>query len=158
MLEAGIEVFAEYGYHATKTADIAKLAGISQPYVYALFDDKKALFLACLKLSRERIQHAFNEAWEPGGTPRETLAALGRNYRKLLDDTASRRCQLQGFAASADPEIREAVRRGFMEMSDMIMELTGADRPTVARFMAAGQLLNLGSVLDLPSEYIEMPL
>lgn len=59
VLEAGISVFAEFGYHATKTADIARRAGISQPYIYALFDDKKALFLACLQRSREQIRDAF---------------------------------------------------------------------------------------------------
>ncbi|WP_165978067.1 TetR/AcrR family transcriptional regulator [Actinomadura darangshiensis] len=156
VLEAGISVFAEYGFHATKTADIAKRAGISQPYIYALFDDKKALFLACLQRSRQQIRDAFAASWVPGGTPEETLAVLGDNYRKLLGDTDARRCQLQGYAASADPEIREFMRRGFIEVSDMLMKRTGADHATVARFMAAGNLLNLGAVLGLPPEYTDM--
>jgi AcrR family transcriptional regulator len=156
VLEAGVSVFAEFGYHATKTADIAKRAGISQPYIYALFDDKKALFLACLRRSREQIRDGFAKSWVQGGTPEETLAVLGRNYRRFLTDTDARRCQLQGYAASADPEIREFMRRGFMEVSDMLMKLTGADHATVARFMAAGNLLNLGAVLDLPPEYTDM--
>lgn len=153
VLEAGISVFAEFGYHATKTADIAKRAGISQPYVYALFDDKKALFLACLQRVREQIRDAFTEAWRPGGTPEESLARLGANYRKVLVNPDAPRCQLQGHAASADPEIRAFMRRGFMEAFDGVMQMTGADRATVARFMAAGQLLNLGTVLELPDEY-----
>ncbi|URN04320.1 TetR/AcrR family transcriptional regulator [Actinomadura madurae] len=156
VLEAGISVFAEFGYHATKTADIARRAGISQPYIYALFDDKKALFLACLQRSREQIRDAFAASWTPRDTPEETLAVLGRTYRGLLGDTDARRLQMQGYAASADPEIREFMRRGFMEVSDMLRERTGADHATVARFMAAGNLLNLGAVLALPPEYIDM--
>src|SRR5690242_20505696 len=47
LLEAAVIEFAESGYHGTRTADIAARAGVSQPYVYALFPDKRALFLAC---------------------------------------------------------------------------------------------------------------
>src|SRR5512146_1958447 len=47
LLEAAVIEFAENGYHGTRTADIAARAGVSQPYVYALFPDKRALFLAC---------------------------------------------------------------------------------------------------------------
>ncbi|WP_433461548.1 TetR/AcrR family transcriptional regulator [Spirillospora sp. CA-128828] len=156
VLEAGISVFAEFGYHATKTADIAKRAGISQPYIYALFDDKKTLFLACLQRVREQIRDAFTEAWRPGDTPEQSLMALGRNYHKVLANPDAPRCQLQGHAASADPEIRAFMRRGFIEASDLVMEMTGADRATVVRFMAAGNLLNLGTVLGLPPEYTHM--
>lgn len=156
VVEAGVSVFAEFGFHATKTADIAKRAGISQPYIYALFDDKKALFLACLQRAREQIRDSFSAAWEPHGTPEETLAAVSRNFRRTQPSADARRCQLQGYAASADPEIREFMRRGFMEVSDYLAERTGADRPTVARFMASGNLLNLGTVLDLPDEYVNV--
>ena len=158
VLEAGIHEFAEHGFHATKTAAIAKRAGISQPYVYALFEDKKALFLACLERVRAQVRDAFRAAWRPGGSVEEQLASMGRNYRKVLANPDATRCQMQGHAASADPEIREFMRRGYMEIFNQVMELTGADRPTVARFMATGNLLNLGVLLDLPDEYVYAPL
>ena len=41
LLEAAVIEFAENGYHGTRTADIAARAGVSQPYVYALFPDKR---------------------------------------------------------------------------------------------------------------------
>jgi AcrR family transcriptional regulator len=157
VLEAGIHEFAVWGFHAAKTADIAKRAGISQPYVYALFEDKKALFLACLERVREQIRDAFLAAWQPGDSLQESLANMGRNYRGVLANPDAPRCQLQGHAASADPEIREFMRRGYMEMFDLVAELTGADRPTVARFMATGNLLNLGALLGLPDDYTYAP-
>lgn len=156
VLEAGIHEFGVYGFHATKTAAIAKRAGISQPYIYALFEDKKALFLACLERVREQIRDAFRAAYRPGGTPEESLAAMGREYRTLLANPDATRCQMQGQAASADPEIREFMRRGYMEIFDLVIELTGADRATAARFMATGNLLNLGAVLELPDEYVQI--
>ncbi|MGI8333824.1 TetR/AcrR family transcriptional regulator [Actinomadura scrupuli] len=153
VLEAAIHEFAEHGYHAAKTAAIAKRAGISQPYIYALFPDKKTLFLACQEQVREQIRDAFTAAWRPAASPEESLTLMGGRYRTLLANPDAPRCQLQGHAASADPEIRAAMRAGFMEVFDLVRKLSGADRGTVSRFMATGMLLNLGSVLELPADY-----
>src|SRR5215475_12133692 len=46
VLEAAIHEFALHGLHGATTAAIAARAQISQPYLFALFRDKKALFLA----------------------------------------------------------------------------------------------------------------
>ncbi len=46
VLEAATHEFAQRGYHGAGTAAIAERAGISQPYIYALFPNKKELFLA----------------------------------------------------------------------------------------------------------------
>jgi AcrR family transcriptional regulator len=154
VLDSAISVFAEFGYHAAKTSDIARRAGISQPYVYALFEDKKALFIACLTRVRQQMRDAFGRAWRPHPSPAESLAEMGRNYRAFLANPDSPRCQLQGYAASADPEIREFMRKGFIESADMITELSGADHATVVRFMATGHLLIIGTVLGLPDEYV----
>ena len=153
VIEAAIHEFAEYGYHAAKTAAIAKRAGISQPYVYALFDDKKALFIACQQRVREQITDAFKAAWRPADTPHQALAALGANYLSVLSNPDALRCQLQGHAASADPEIRGHMRDGFIEVFDLVQRLTGADRAAVTAFMATGALLNVSAVLELPDEY-----
>src|SRR5262245_12908892 len=37
VLEAALEAFAELGLHGASTEDIARRAGISQPYVFRLF-------------------------------------------------------------------------------------------------------------------------
>jgi AcrR family transcriptional regulator len=158
VLEAAIHEFAEFGFHAAKTSDIARRAGISQPYVYALFEDKKTLFMACLQRVREQIRDAFSAAWRPSDSLEESLMTMGRNYRTVLTNPDAPRCQMQGFAASADPEIRDFMRRGYLEIFTLVSELTGADKPTVARFMATGNLLNLGTLLDLPEEYVFAPL
>ncbi len=153
VLEAAIHVFAEYGYHAAKTADIAKRAGISQPYIYALFDDKKTLFLAAQERVRLHVREAFRAAYLQIGEGEDPLAAMGQSYRKLLRNPDAPRCQLQGYAASADPDIAAFMRDGFMVIFETVQRITGLDRQTVARFMAAGQLLNLGTVLELPETY-----
>ncbi|MFD8813671.1 TetR/AcrR family transcriptional regulator [Streptomyces sp. NPDC059627] len=47
-LEAAAEVFRRYGYNRTKMSDIAQLAGISRPTLYAAFSDKAAIFDAVI--------------------------------------------------------------------------------------------------------------
>jgi AcrR family transcriptional regulator len=158
VLEAAIHEFAEFGFHAAKTANIAKRAGISQPYVYALFEDKKTLFMACLKRVRDQIRDAFCAAYRPSDSLEESLMTMGMNYRKVIANPDAPRCQMQGYAASADPEIRDFMRRGYLEIFELVSELTGADKGRVARFMATGNLLNLGALLELPDEYTLAPL
>jgi AcrR family transcriptional regulator len=154
VIEAAIHEFAEFGYHAAKTAAIAKRARISQPYIYALFPDKKALFLACQLQVREQIRAAFTAAFRRSKSIEGTLAGMAQRYRAELTNPDAPRCQLQGYAACADPDIREFMRSGYLEIFEMVGKATGADEATVARFMATGMLLNLGAVLDLPDTYV----
>src|SRR5579864_2581812 len=46
ILDAALVEFAERGYQGTSTEDIAKRAGISQPYLFRLFGTKKDLYIA----------------------------------------------------------------------------------------------------------------
>lgn len=154
VIDAAIHEFAELGYHATKTASIAKRARISQPYIYALFPDKKALFLACQLEVRTQLRTAFTAAFQLSTAVEDTLAGMGQRYRDQLLNPDAPRCQLQGYAACADPEIRDFMRSGYLEIFELVTKATGADQATVARFMATGMLLNLGTVLGLSDDYV----
>src|SRR3954453_13808198 len=77
VVEAAGAESGERGYHAPSTAGIAKRAGISQPYIYALFADKHELFLAVHDRVVDRIRDTFLEAGQGASTPEETLRAMG---------------------------------------------------------------------------------
>jgi hypothetical protein len=47
--QAAVQAFVANGYAAATTAEIARLAGVSQPYVIRLFGTKQQLFLAILR-------------------------------------------------------------------------------------------------------------
>ena len=158
VLAAAIEEFAEHGYHAAKTAAIAARAGISQPYIYALFENKLVLFLAVQDLVGVKAREAFTAGWlkaEPGtDSKQDRLKAMGEGYRRLMADENLLRCLLQGYAAAGDPRIREHMRAIYLKNFDTVRALTGYDGATVARFFATGMLLNIASALELPSEYV----
>jgi AcrR family transcriptional regulator len=66
MLDAAVRVFSRRGYHATSMEEIADLAGISKPMVYAYLGNKEELFIACLRREGARIMSAVAAAVAPG--------------------------------------------------------------------------------------------
>lgn len=155
LLEAAVIEFAESGYHGTRTADIAARAGVSQPYVYALFPDKRALFLACHDYTTERIKEALEKATTDLNDGADVEQALDRAYQGLFDERPHQVLfQVQAHAAAAaDPEIREPVRRRFIELVELSERLNGAPRDLVLRHVARSMLGNVALALDLPPEY-----
>ena len=155
LLEAAVVEFAESGYHGTRTADIAARAGVSQPYVYALFPDKRALFLACHDWTTERIKEALEKASTDLADGDDVEQALDRAYQGLFDERPHQVLfQVQAHAAAAaDPEIREPVRRRFIELVELSERLNGAPRDLVMRHVARSMLGNVALALDLPPEY-----
>jgi len=155
LLEAAVVEFAANGYHATRTADIAARAGVSQPYVYALFPDKRALFLACHDWTTERIKETLTSARAAAGAEEPAEEALGRAYRTLLDRRPHQVLfQVQAHAAAtADPVIRAPVRQRFMEIIELSERLHDAPREVVLRHLGRVMLGNVAVVLDLPPEF-----
>jgi AcrR family transcriptional regulator len=154
LIAAAVTEFAANGFHATSTTAIAKRAGISQPYVYALFPNKRELFLAANVEVKERIRGAFVEAARGLETSEERLHAMGQAYIDLLENREEIMFQHQANAAAGDPELREPVRREFMQLFDDVGRLSGASEEEVWSFMATGMLLNVIAALDLPERYM----
>ena len=158
VIEAAIGEFGEHGYHAASTAAIARRAGISQPYIYALFSDKETLFLACYHRGCERIRHAFTEAAR-GTEPGEArISAMGTAYFDLLQSPRELLLQLQAFAAASNPKLRPAIREGFVEVMKDVRRLLGGDDDEAALFIARGMLLNVLTALAVPDEFWPQPL
>jgi AcrR family transcriptional regulator len=154
LIAAAVTEFAANGFHATSTTAIAKRAGISQPYVYALFPNKRELFLAANAEVKERIRGAFAEAARGLEEAETRLHAMGQAYIALLEHREEIMFQHQANAAAGDPELREPIRREFMNLFDDVGRLSGAGEEEVWHFMATGMLLNVIAALDLPEKYM----
>lgn len=153
LIDAAVTEFAATGFHATSTTAIAKRAGISQPYVYALFPNKHELFLAANLRVVDRIRTAFADAARGLPTPEERLDAMGHAYMELLENREEIMFQHQANAAAGDPALREPVRREFMRLFDDVGRLSGASEEDVWMFMAKGMMLNVVAALDLPERF-----
>jgi AcrR family transcriptional regulator len=157
VIEAAVKEFAASGFHATSTAAIAKRAGISQPYIYALFPNKHELFLATHAHVVDRIRGAFTEAARGRATPHERLVAMGHAYIELLANRDEILFQMQAHAAAGDPALREPVRREFVRLVEDVRRMSGAPDEAVTGFMAKGMLLNVVAALELPAEFVPPP-
>jgi AcrR family transcriptional regulator len=154
VLEAAVVEFAEHGYQGTRTADIAARAGVSQPYVYALFPDKRSLFLACHDATVDRIRESIEKA-SADAEGENVEQMLGRAYQDLADAHPHQVLfQVQAHAAAtADPVIRAPVRERFIELVELSERLHGAPRDVVLRHVGRALLGSVALALDLPPEY-----
>jgi AcrR family transcriptional regulator len=150
VLEAAVAEFAARGLAGTSTEDVARRAGISQPYLFRLFPTKKALFLALVERCFRRVEDTFITA-AGDRTGDEALEAMGDAYERLLDDRTLLRLQMQAYAACDDPEIRVATRAGFKRLWELIEKLTGLPFQRVVDFFAMGMLMNVAAAMDLPA-------
>jgi AcrR family transcriptional regulator len=142
VLQAAEKVFAARGYHGTPTTAIANAAGISQAYLFRLFPTKRELFVALVDRCYERTAATFARAADEA-TDATPLAAMGAAYGELLRDRDALLLQLQTHAATDDPEIRDAVRRGFGRLYELVAQRSGATDEELQHWFAHGMLMNV---------------
>jgi AcrR family transcriptional regulator len=152
ILDAAIAEFALKGLHGASTEEIARLAGISQPYVFRLFGTKKELYIAgvarCFRQTLELMQRAAE-----GKRGEEALHAIGEAYGTLLEsDRLYLRAQMQAYAACEDPEICAVVRAGFGDLVTYVERVSGVESRELALFFSGGMLMNVLSSMDATAE------
>jgi AcrR family transcriptional regulator len=154
ILAASMVEFAERGLDGTSTEDIARRAGISQPYLFRLFRTKKELYKAtvarCLRQTLDLMQTA-----SAGLSGEEALKAIGKAYVERLEDSTFLRAQLQSYAACEDEEICAVVREGYGALVDYATRVSGADDARIARFFAQGMLLNVLTAMHVLADPTE---
>lgn len=149
ILEAALVEFAARGFEGGSTEAIAKAVGISQPYVFRLFHTKKELFMATIERCMRGTLEMFHTA-AAGLKGEEALHAIGEAYsERLASDPTYLHSQMQAYAASDDPQIREVVRKGYGELVEYVERVSGEPPERVSRFFAKGMLLNVMASLDL---------
>lgn len=150
VLRVAVGEFAKHGFEGTSTEDVARAAGISQPYLFRLFPTKKALFLALIEHGFGRVREAFVAA-SRGLSGSDALAAMGQAYGELLRDRDQLLLQMQAYAASHDPEIGAATRREFGRLWREVARISGMDDQCLQEFFATGMLMNVMAAMDATS-------
>jgi AcrR family transcriptional regulator len=149
ILEAALAEFAAHGLEGGSTEAIARAVGISQPYVFRLFGTKKELFIATIERCMRGTLEMFQTA-AAGLGGEEALHAIGEAYvERLGTDPTYLHSQMQAYAASDDPEIRDVVRKGYGELVEYVERVSGLAPDRVSHFFAKGMLLNVVASMDL---------
>ncbi|TLS51735.1 TetR/AcrR family transcriptional regulator [Paenibacillus antri] len=154
IISAAIEVFAELGYYRTTTMQVAKRAGISQPYIFRFFATKEELLLAALEASWRRIADAFRQVVataSPDRLERELIAA----YEEIMTARRSETLLQMQAQTMRDEPIRTAMQSGYRDVRGIVLEafrVRGLPDPEerAKLFLARGMLCNVSMALDLP--------
>ena len=147
VLDAATHEFATKGLHGASTEDIARAAGISQPYLFRLFGTKKELYLATAKRAVDHLYDVFAEAAR-GKRGMEALRAMGETYDTVMADRDRLMLMLKCWASCDDPEICEGVRSAWRDLVDLAERSSGASPEEVSAFFAKGALLTVLMGMD----------
>ncbi|MBQ0988106.1 TetR family transcriptional regulator [Streptomyces sp. F63] len=80
LVTAAVEAFAERGYHATTTRDIASRAGMSPAALYIHYKTKEELLYQISGVGHRRALEMLEQAADGGGGPAERLAEAVRSF------------------------------------------------------------------------------
>lgn len=156
VIRAAMAEFARGGYYGTSTEAIAKRVGVSQPYLFRLFPNKQAIFLAAAARCMEDIRLVFEEAVE-GYQGDEAVQVMGAAYMRLIAEQPEKlQMQLQTYVtvaaaeAAGEPEFGEMVRAAWMKLWDTVHVPLGADVKETTTFLAYGMLINTLSAMGFP--------
>ncbi|WP_202533010.1 TetR/AcrR family transcriptional regulator [Streptomyces sp. SID3212] len=159
VIRAAVTEFSRSGYHGTSTEAIARRVGVSQPYLFRLFPNKQAIFLAAAERCLADSIRLFGEASE-GLTGEEALHAMGGAYVELIaEDPEMLLMQMQMYVtvaaaeAAGDHSFGEPVRAGWTRLYDSIHRALGGDEAGTKDFLAHGMLINTLVSLGFPPEH-----
>lgn len=135
---AGVECFAEKGFHPTTTRDIAKRAGLSPAAVYVYFPTKAELLYTLSKIGHESALEALERAPAEELDPARRLGAMvsafaawhARNHRlarvvqyELDALPQNRRAEIvairQRFRACIEFELEAGLKAGRFSIPDV---------------------------------------
>ena len=154
ILRAALAVFGARGYVGTTTDEVARAAGVSQPYVVRLFGSKESLFLAVISSALDELLAAFRASLD-GDEDLPAAKRIGRAYVDLLKVRGLHQTLAHAYLLGSHPVIGPAARRGFAEVWRFFREEAGMDVEEARSHMAEGMLISTMIGLRLVDDYRE---
>ncbi|CAM5321062.1 MULTISPECIES: TetR/AcrR family transcriptional regulator [Streptomyces] len=140
LLIAAVEAFAERGYHATTTRDIAGRAGMSPAALYIHYKTKEELLHRISRIGHEKALDILRTAARGEGTPAERLAgavgsfvrwhAGGRTTARVvqyeLDSLGpDARAEILALRRQCDAEVRGIIEDGVAAGDFDVLDVKG---------------------------------
>jgi len=125
VLDCACGIFSTGSYRGTTTAEIARVAGVTEPVLYRHFASKRDLYLSVLDESWRRLRELWQAAVEAEPDPRLWVGAMGQAYFQAKDPKV--RCAdlwVQALTeASDDQEIRKFLRKQMREVHNYVADV-----------------------------------
>lgn len=143
-LEKAMQAFWTHGYEATSMQDLVDCTGINRGSLYATYGDKRALFLAALRMYDGKMRRGLLAELEAENTPREAIRALFLAFMAdVLEGGSNRGCLLTNTAlelSAHDPEVAQIVAHAQEQMEGFFARMIseGKKRGEIADHVDAG--------------------
>jgi len=152
IIDAAVTSFAEYGYYKTTTANIAREAGVTQPYVFHFFKSKEELFIAVLERAKGKIEETFVRVEAPS---EQLVEVMGRAFGDLVKTHRDEMLVTMQAFTTSEPGIRAIVRDHFISIHQTVaqrFEKAGIPNATFAAsmFIGSGLVITMSEVLEAP--------
>jgi AcrR family transcriptional regulator len=124
ILDVAGQVFARAGYHSASMDEIAELAGVSKPMVYAYFHSKEALYQAYIERAGSDLLDRLVNASPPDDRPASVLRARITEFLAFVEEHGDGWKVLFGEIGSSRPfadqvaELRERIAQTIRRMID----------------------------------------
>jgi AcrR family transcriptional regulator len=116
ILAAARTVFARHGFHGAGTAEIARVAGCSEPMLYKHFPSKQALFAAVLVDATAQLKqriHAMLDDCDSGLEQMVRMVGVLSHDPVMIEVS---RLRMLAITLADEPEIRSALEQSVSEM------------------------------------------
>ena len=153
IVDAAVHEFAQGGVDGTPAAVIAPRAGVSQPYLFALFGMKRNLSIAAVKPGSEQMRSVILRAAGEGGEGHDALNAVRMALLSLRRERMLLPLQLRAFAACADLDVRTVTRARFEKTRRALASACGAPDRLLRSVLAQQAMLSVAAAMDLPEAW-----
>jgi TetR/AcrR family transcriptional repressor of nem operon len=144
-LNAALTVFWRKGYEATSLADLCEAMGMSKSTLYAVFGDKRQLFLSAIRAYSDDLLAELRKGYELSAAPLEFIEQILRSVAREAGPRGERRgCLVMNSAtefAQTDRDVARIVSHTLEEMAAVFAKaLTRAKRDGTIRLAAPGSM------------------
>ena len=144
-LNAALAVFWRKGYEATSLADLCEAMGMSKSTLYAVFGDKRQLFLSAIRAYSDNLLDELRKNYERSAGPIEFIEQILRSVAREAGPRGERRgCLVMNSAtefAQSDRDVARIVGHTLEQMAQIFATaLAGARRDGKIRVGAPGSM------------------
>lgn len=156
ILDSAMRVFGDHGYVGTTTAEIARAAGVSQPYVVRMFGTKEKLFIEVLHRALDALLAAFRAALaEESEVP--LARRIGLAYVGLAAHRGLLLSLMHAFVLGGDPRVGPVAREGFLRVYRFLRDEAGFTVDESQNFLSGGMLVNTMIGLRMTDDFDRDP-
>ena len=123
MVAAATRIFAERGFSAASMDEIAEASGITKPMLYAYFDSKEGLFLACVERGSRELREQVRQAALSEPTPEQALFRGLVAVMRFVEENDELWSLLYPHGPGSGGTFAEAAARAHDDMAALLTEL-----------------------------------